>query len=107
MSLSCKEVMTKEECISHQKNFLDIESPKSKTEIQRFCSIAAQYKCCVPGLQLIYPNIQRLSTHNVVFTWSEDLEKEFQAMKNTTQEAVRLAPIDTKKKLKMDEMNKQ
>ena len=35
----------------------------------------------------------------MVFTRSEDLEKEFQAMKNATQEAVRLSPIDTKKKL--------
>ena len=53
----------------------------------------------VPDMQLIYPNIQRLSAHNVVFTWSQDLQREFQAMKKAIQEAVKLSPIDTKKKL--------
>ena len=44
-------------------------------------------------------DIQRLSAHNDVFTWSEDLEREFQAMKKAIQEAVKLSPIDTKKRL--------
>ena len=60
---------------------------------------AAQLKSWVPGLQLIYPNIQRLTANNVVFTWSADLEKEFQVMKKAIQEAVKLSPIDINKKL--------
>ena len=35
----------------------------------------------------------------MVFTRSEDLEKEFQAMKNAIQEAVKMSPIEKKKKL--------
>ena len=83
------------------KNFLDIQSPKSKTEIQHICGMAGQFKSWVPGLQLIYPNIQRLTASNVVFTWlgSADLEKEFKDMKKAIQEAVKLFPIDITKKL--------
>ena len=33
-------------------NFLDIKSPKTKTEVQRICGMAAQLKCWVPGLHL-------------------------------------------------------
>ena len=51
--------------------------------------MAAQLKCWVPCLQLIYPNIQRLTA------WSADLEREFQAI----QEAVKVSPIDINKTL--------
>ena len=53
----------------------DMKSPASKTEVQRIFGMAAQLKAWVPGMQLIYPNIQCLSPHNVVF---KDLEQEFQ-----------------------------
>ena len=76
-----------------------MKSPKSKTKIQSMCGMAAQLQSWVPGLQLIYPNIQILAANIVVFTWSEDLEKEFQAINNAIQEALKLSPIDTKKKL--------
>ena len=48
---------------------------------------------------MIYPNIRRLTANDVVFTWSANLEKEFQDMKKAIQEAVKLSPIDIKKKL--------
>ena len=71
------------------KNFLDLQSPKSKTEIQWLCGMAAQLKSWVPRLQLIYPNIQRLTANNVLFTCSPDLEKEFQDVKKAIHEAVK------------------
>ena len=61
--------------------------------------MAAQLKSWVSGMQLIYPNIQRLSPHNLIFIWPQDLEKEFQAMKKAMQYAVKLSQIDTKKRL--------
>ena len=61
--------------------------------------MTTQFKSWVLGLQLIYPNIRRLTANNVVFTWSADLEKEFQDMKKAIQEAVKLSPIDINKKL--------
>ena len=48
-----------------------------------------------PGLQLIYPN----TANNLVFTWSADLEREFQNMIKAIQKAVKLSPIDINKKL--------
>ena len=50
-------------------------------------------------MQLIYLDIQRLTAHNVIFSWSEDLELAFQAMKRAIQEALKLSPINTRKKL--------
>ena len=61
--------------------------------------MAAQLKSWVPRLQLIYPNIQRLTAKNVVFTWSANFEKEFQDMKNAIQKAVKLSLKDINKKL--------
>ena len=80
-------------------NFLDIQSLKSKTEIQCICGMSSQLKSLVTGLQLIYSNIQWSTANNVVFTWSADLEKEFWDMEKAIQEAVKLSPIDINKKL--------
>lgn len=49
-------------------NFLNIQSPKTKTEVQRICGMAAQLKSWVPCMQLIYPNIQKLTAINTIFT---------------------------------------
>ena len=69
--------------------FLDIQTPK---DAQMVCSITAQLKALVLGLQLIYPNIQKLTSNTTLFTWSADLELEFQAMKRAIQESVKLSP---------------
>ena len=61
--------------------------------------MAAQLKYWMSGMQLIYPNIERLLAHNVVFSWLEDHEREFQGLRKAIQEAVKLSPIDTRKKL--------
>ena len=67
--------------------FLDIEEPKTKKDAQMICGMAAQLKAWVPGLQLIYPNIQKLTSNTTPFTWSADLSLEFQAMKRAIQES--------------------
>ena len=79
--------------------FLDIEEPRTKKDAQMICGMAAQLKAWEPGLQLIYPNIQKLTSNTTPFTWSADLSLEFQAMKRAIQEAIKLSPLDTKKKL--------
>ena len=58
-------------------NFLNIQSPKTKTEVQRTCGMAAQLKSCVPGLQLIYPNIQLPITPSSPgrLTWRKNFKK--------------------------------
>ena len=61
--------------------------------------MAAQLKAWVPGLQLIYPNIQKLTSNTTPFTWSADLSLEFQAMKRAIQDSIKLSPFDTTKKL--------
>ena len=62
------------------------------------CGMAAQLKAWVPGLQLIYPNIQKLTSNTTPFTWSADLSLEFQAMKRATQESTKMSPLDRNKK---------
>ena len=61
--------------------------------------MAAQLKSWIPGLQLIYPNIQKLTANNTLFTWSANLKKAFQDMKRAIQESVKLSPMDINKKL--------
>ena len=63
------------------------------------CGMAGQLKPWVPDLQLIYPNIQKLTSHTTPFTWSADLNLEFQAMKRAIQESIKLSPLETNKKL--------
>ena len=75
--------------------FLDIEEPRTKKDAQMICGMAAQLKAWVPGLQLIYPNIQKLTSNTTPFTWSADLSLEFQAI----HESIKLSPLDTNKKL--------
>ena len=41
------------------KAFLDVQTPQSKTEVQRICGMAAQIKKFVPGLMLAFPLMQK------------------------------------------------
>ena len=79
--------------------FLDLETPKSKVEVQRVCGLAAQMKRFCPGLMLVFPKLQKLSAHQTVFRWDEELEAEFQTLKKTLKETVKLSPLDVKKRI--------
>ena len=82
-------------------DFLDLETPASKTECQMICGTAAKLKKFVPGMQLMYPGMQALCSPNVKFRWNEDLELELQEMKKALKNHIRLSPIDTSKNLNL------
>ena len=47
-------------------NFLDLQTPQSKVEVQRACGMAAQMKKFCPGVMLTFPLLQKLSSHSAV-----------------------------------------
>ena len=53
--------------------FRDTKTPNNKTECKRDPGLAPQLKKFEPGLMLEFPNIWRMSAHNVTFTWSPEL----------------------------------
>ena len=79
--------------------FLDLKTPKSKVEVQRVCGMAAQMKKFCPGLMLTFPRLQKLSAHNTSFKWDDELQSEFENLKTTLKESVKLSPLDIKKRI--------
>ena len=48
---------------------------------------------------LTFPKLQKMSAHNTVFRWGEELEAEFESLKKTLKESVKLSPLDVKKRI--------
>ena len=79
--------------------FLDLERPKNKKDCQQLCGLAAQMKKFCPGMQVMYPGMQKLCAANVYFNWTEDLDRELDELKNCLKQHVKLSPIDVTKNL--------
>ena len=79
--------------------FLDLERPKSKKDVQQLCGLAAQMKKFAPGMQVTYPGMQKLCAANVCFSWTADLDKELTDLKTCLKRHVKLSPVDTTKGL--------
>ena len=63
------------------------------------CGLAAQMKKFAPGMQVMYPGMQKLCAANVNFNWTEDLDQELTELKECLRKFVKLSPVDTKKNL--------
>ena len=79
--------------------FLNIARPSSKKECQQVCGLAAQMKKFAPGMQVMYPGMQKLCAANVNFNWTEDLDQELTDLKECLRKFVKLSPVDTNKNL--------
>ena len=79
--------------------FLDLERPKSKKDVQQLCGLAAQMKKFAPGMQVTYPGMQKLCAASVCFSWTADLDKELTDLKTCLKRHVKLSPVDTTKGL--------
>ena len=82
-------------------DFLDIQTPSSKKECQMIAGCAAQLKRFCPGMQIQYPGIMQLCSHNTRFQWSDELEKELQNLRKCLKEHVKISPIDVSKGLEL------
>ena len=54
--------------------FLDLERPRNKKDVQQLCGLAAQMKKFCPGMQ-------QLCAANVYFNWTQDLDRELDELK--------------------------
>merc|ERR1712208_78807 len=79
--------------------FLNLERPQSKKDVQQICGLAAQMKRWCPGMQVTYPGMQRLTSANVYFQWNLDLDKELEELKQALREHVKISPVDVKRNL--------
>ena len=52
-----------------------------------------------PGLMLTFPKLQKLSAHNTAFRWDDKLQAEFECLKKTIKESVKLSPLDVRKRI--------
>merc|ERR1712236_26806 len=81
------------------REFLDLERPNTKKDVQMICGLAAQMKKFAPGMQVQYPGMQKLCAANISFTWTTDLDKELTDLKTCLMNHVKLSPVDTSKGL--------
>ena len=52
-----------------------------------------------PGVMLIFPLLQKLSSHSTVFTCNDNLQAEFDSLKKALKESFKLSPLDTNKRI--------
>ena len=79
--------------------FLDLQRPRNKKDVQQLCGLAAQMKRFCPGMQVTYPGMQKLCAANVYFQWSHDLDRELEELKACLKLHVKISPIDVTKNL--------
>ena len=79
--------------------FLDLERPRNKKDVQQLCGLAAQMKRFCPGMQVTYPGMQKLCGQNVYFQWSSDLDRELEELKMCLRKHVKISPIDVTRNL--------
>ena len=79
--------------------FLNIARPSTKKECQQICGLAAQMKKFAPGMQIMYPGMQKLCAANVNFIWTADLDQELEDLKECLRNNVKISPVDTTKNL--------
>merc|ERR1711888_265078 len=79
--------------------FLDLERPRNKKDVQQLCGLAAQMKKFCPGMQVTYPGMQKLCAANVYFNWTPDLDRELEELKTCLKKHVKLSPVDVTKGL--------
>ena len=72
--------------------FLDLERPRNKKDVQQLCGLAAQMKKFCPGMQVTYPGMQKLCAANVYFNWTQDLDRELDELKSCLRQHVNSAP---------------
>merc|ERR1712055_278137 len=72
--------------------FLNLERPQTKKDVQQLCGLAAQMKRWYPGMQ-------RLCSSNVYFQWNEELDRELEELKSCLRQHVKLSPIDVTRNL--------
>ena len=74
--------------------FLEIETPKNKKDVMCIIGLANQLKCWVPEMAFSTVHPRRLSSVNVRFVWTPDLESELNNLKRTIQNCIHLWPVD-------------
>jgi hypothetical protein len=68
--------------------FLEIETPKNKKDVMRIIGLANQLKKWVPEMAFSTVHLRRLSSVNVRFVWTPDLESELKKLKETIKNCV-------------------
>ena len=76
---------------------LNLPSPSSKRDVQCLLGLCNQMARWYPQLNLITPNLRKLTSPNIPFSWNADLEKEFNQLKESLRQYVRISPLDIKK----------
>ena len=52
-----------------------------------------------PGSQKLFHDLQKLTAHNIPFTWTPELQEELEKMKAALKQVVKLSPLDVTRKL--------
>ena len=73
------------------------DAPRTKKECQSLLGSLNQLSNWIPNIKVHIPGIRKLTGHNSVFSWNEDLDREFQLMKSYVKKNVPLSPFNLEK----------
>ena len=76
---------------------LGFEAPKTKKQCQSLLGSLNQLANWIPNIKLAIPGIRKLSGSNTPFTWNDEMDREFESMKQHVKKNVSLTPFDMKK----------
>ena len=76
-----------------------IKRPENRKDVQSLLGHVNQLKSWLPEVSFTTTNLRRLTSSSTPFKWTEDLDKEFLALKDLIQKRVQLSPLDLSKEI--------
>ena len=83
------------------KTFEELRKPQTKKEVQVLCGLLASLQQWNPTIPLEVPLLRKATAGSAKFTWTEELEREYQTIKKVMCEQIRLSPYDPDKVLRL------
>ena len=82
--------------------FQNLRRPRNKKEVQIFCGMMTSLQKWAPHVTL-NASVMRAATKgkNKPFEWTEEMEAEFQFLKKTMKQSLKLSPYNPEQKLRL------
>ena len=75
----------------------EMEAPKTKKELQKFCGMISSLKDWFPNINFSTDALRKGCAHLTKFIWSPKMEEEFQKVKLIFTDQIRLSPFNPDK----------
>ena len=81
--------------------FQNLRRPRNKKEVQIFCGMMTSLQKWAPHIPLNTPVMRAATGGNKPFEWTEEMENEYQFLKKTMKQSLKLSSYNPEQKLRL------